>query len=169
MPQLRRLNSSRCISVRRGAASAGRVPLRHTNHSPLQLNRPTRFIHRLSHRFLEHRPAQSDDRRHNAVDAVRAVTLRRHDVVVVVATDGRLRFDLPKDQFKQREERNEAVSIKHIMTAAELRDLEANNVREALAASSGKIYGHNGAAMRLRMKPTTLASRIKALGIAFKT
>ena len=53
-----------------------------------------------------------------------------------------------------------------ILSAAELRQLEATNLRAALAVSDGKIYGANGAAARLGMKPTTLASRMKALGIA---
>lgn len=83
----------------------------------------------------------------------------------IVASDGKLRFDFPKDQLKRREERTELASPQRILTAAELRELEANNIREALAASNGKIYGKNGAASRLAMKPTTLASRIKALGI----
>ena len=51
------------------------------------------------------------------------------------------------------------------MTAAERRQHEADNIRAALSASAGKIYGPNGAAALLGMKPTTLASRIKALGI----
>jgi transcriptional regulator with GAF, ATPase, and Fis domain len=49
------------------------------------------------------------------------------------------------------------------MTEQEFRALEADNIRAALAASNGKIYGAEGAAARLGMKPTTLASRIKAL------
>lgn len=53
-----------------------------------------------------------------------------------------------------------------IMTAAELRLFEANNIRKALQACGGKVYGETGAAALLGMKPTTLASRIKSLGIA---
>ncbi|MFG0264764.1 MAG: sigma 54-interacting transcriptional regulator, partial [Rhodopirellula sp. JB055] len=53
-----------------------------------------------------------------------------------------------------------------IMTVAELRSLEANNIRKALQACGGKVYGDAGAATLLGMKPTTLASRIKSLGIA---
>ncbi len=51
------------------------------------------------------------------------------------------------------------------MTEAEIRELEKNNIQQALAASNGKIYGFDGAAAKLGMKPTTLASRIKALGV----
>lgn len=52
-----------------------------------------------------------------------------------------------------------------VRTAAELRQLEIDNLRSALAATAGKIYGASGAAELLGMRPTTLASRIKALGL----
>jgi transcriptional regulator with GAF, ATPase, and Fis domain len=53
----------------------------------------------------------------------------------------------------------------NILTASDLRTLEANNIRRALKRTGGKIYGSSGAAELLDMKPTTLASRIKSLGI----
>ena len=88
----------------------------------------------------------------------------------IIADDGRLRFDLPVETSKRAVARSqpEAASSQPstILSAAELRQLEANNLRAALAASDGKIYGPNGAAARLGMKPTTLASRMKAFGIA---
>ena len=46
-----------------------------------------------------------------------------------------------------------------------MRELEADNIRAALKASNGKIYGDDGAAAKLNMKPTALSSRIKAFGI----
>lgn len=52
-----------------------------------------------------------------------------------------------------------------ILTNPELRVFEASNIRRALERTGGKIYGANGAAELLKMKPTTLASRIKSLGI----
>jgi transcriptional regulator with GAF, ATPase, and Fis domain len=54
------------------------------------------------------------------------------------------------------------------MTDAELRRLEADNIRAALAKSGGKIYGPDGAAALLGMRPTTLASRMKTLGFQRK-
>ena len=51
-----------------------------------------------------------------------------------------------------------------VMTKAEIRELE-KNIQQALAAANGKIYGLDGDAAMLGMKPTTLASRIKALGV----
>lgn len=48
----------------------------------------------------------------------------------------------------------------------ELKALERETIENALHASRGRIYGKGGAAERLGMKPTTLSSRIAALGIA---
>ena len=53
-----------------------------------------------------------------------------------------------------------------VLTDAEVRRLEADNIRTALRLAKGKVSGPGGAAAMLGMKPTTLASRIKALGIA---
>jgi transcriptional regulator with GAF, ATPase, and Fis domain len=53
-----------------------------------------------------------------------------------------------------------------IETEAGRKRRERANIETALATASGKIYGADGAAQLLGMKPTTLASRIKALGIA---
>ena len=50
------------------------------------------------------------------------------------------------------------------MTSAELRDHERANILAALAACNGKVFGPGGAAAMLDIKPTTLASRMKALG-----
>ncbi|WP_437787857.1 hypothetical protein [Sorangium sp. So ce1097] len=38
-------------------------------------------------------------------------------------------------------------------------------IEEALRASGGKIYGEDGAAAALGLKPTTLQSKIRKLGI----
>jgi transcriptional regulator with GAF, ATPase, and Fis domain len=50
-----------------------------------------------------------------------------------------------------------------ILTQSDLRKLEVDNLRAALAAAGGRIYGKDGAADLLGMRPTTLASRLKAL------
>jgi len=47
-----------------------------------------------------------------------------------------------------------------------MRAHERANILAALEACSGKVFGAGGAAEMLDIKPTTLASRIKALGIA---
>ena len=53
-----------------------------------------------------------------------------------------------------------------VLTDAEVRRLEADNIRAALRRTGGKVSGAGGAAELLGMKPTTLASRIKALGLS---
>ena len=52
-----------------------------------------------------------------------------------------------------------------ILSVKELESLERANIERALAACDGKISGENGAASRLGLPPSTLTSRMKALGI----
>ena len=56
-----------------------------------------------------------------------------------------------------------------ILSAKEIESLERANIERALAACGGKISGENGAASRLGLPPSTLNSRIKALGIQRQT
>lgn len=83
----------------------------------------------------------------------------------IVATDGRLRFDFPATPAMQQPKALETLSTQRVLTDEELRTLEANNIRAALSECHGKVYGANGAAALLGLKPTTLNSRIKSLGI----
>src|SRR5260221_442906 len=55
-----------------------------------------------------------------------------------------------------------------ILTEAELKRRERESIVAALAQANGKISGPRGAAELLGMKPTTLTSRIKALGLKSK-
>jgi transcriptional regulator with GAF, ATPase, and Fis domain len=52
-----------------------------------------------------------------------------------------------------------------VLTRAELRRLEKENLEAALTRTNGKVFGADGAAALLGMRPTTLASRLRALGI----
>jgi transcriptional regulator with GAF, ATPase, and Fis domain len=52
-----------------------------------------------------------------------------------------------------------------ILTREALRNQERANIETALRASDGRVFGPRGAAQLLGMKPTTLASRIRALRI----
>lgn len=52
-----------------------------------------------------------------------------------------------------------------IVTRADLRSFEKQTIQAALTQTRGRIFGPRGAAAILEMKPTTLASRIKALRI----
>lgn len=82
------------------------------------------------------------------------------------ASDGRLRLELPVEAPKQFAAATATDKSEHIMTDAEMRAFEGKNIQTALRAAGGKIYGASGAATLLGMKPTTLASRIKALGLS---
>ena len=52
-----------------------------------------------------------------------------------------------------------------ILTADEMRRFERDNIAAALAQANGKVNGSEGAAALLGMKPSTLTSRMKAMGI----
>ena len=54
------------------------------------------------------------------------------------------------------------------MTALRLSERDRANILAALESCGGKVFGRGGAAELLDVKPTTLASRIKALGIAIE-
>ena len=52
-----------------------------------------------------------------------------------------------------------------VLTSGELKRRERENLKAALARTGGKVFGPTGAATLLGMKPTTVISRIKALGL----
>jgi formate hydrogenlyase transcriptional activator len=87
----------------------------------------------------------------------------------ILAQNGRLRIDLPDGSGVQPSPgaaRVKADARPAVLTASEMRAHERANILAALEACSGKVFGPGGAAEMLDIKPTTLASRIKALGIA---
>lgn len=59
----------------------------------------------------------------------------------------------------------EAAGPAGILTDAQLRQLEADNLRAALRSCNGRLFGKDGAAQLLGLKPTTLASRLKRMNI----
>ena len=90
----------------------------------------------------------------------------------ILAHDGKLHFDLP--DVTSRDGRKppsspkadkDATPEKTIMTREDLRQTEYHNIIRALTETRGKIFGTNGAAALLDIKPTTLASRIKKFKI----
>jgi transcriptional regulator with GAF, ATPase, and Fis domain len=87
---------------------------------------------------------------------------------VITARDGRLNLDraLPESSKEMiAEAALSAETPKRVRTAKELEELERANLVAALEATSWRVAGETGAAQLLGMKPTTLSSRIKALGI----
>lgn len=85
---------------------------------------------------------------------------------VITAEGGRLGVELPNAPPPAgRVAPTPDPATSRILTDAELRQLEADNIRAALTQAKGKVSGAGGAAELLGMKPTTLASRIKSLGV----
>jgi PAS domain S-box-containing protein len=85
---------------------------------------------------------------------------------VILARDGRLRFDLPDSGARLAMPQQAAAPAGRILTEDDRRVRDRQNIEAALKASGGRVYGAGGAAELLGLRPTTLASRIKALGIA---
>ncbi len=52
-----------------------------------------------------------------------------------------------------------------VLTEKEMRRRERDNLRRALDATGWKIYGPDGAAELIGVRPTTLVSRVKKLGL----
>jgi PAS domain S-box-containing protein len=90
---------------------------------------------------------------------------------VITSHDGRLNLDraLPESVNAIAAALSRGENINHrVRTAKELEELERQNILAALQSVEWKIAGERGAAQLLGMKPTTLSSRMKALGIERK-
>jgi PAS domain S-box-containing protein len=81
----------------------------------------------------------------------------------ILARHARLRIDLPAAKTAAA---NAQAPADRVLTDDERRERDRINILAALQACDGKVFGRGGAAELLDVKPTTLASRIKALGIA---
>jgi len=79
----------------------------------------------------------------------------------ILARNGRLSIDLPGGGMRNAAQQNGVA----LLTDDERRERDRANIQAALEACGGKVFGHGGAAELLNVRPTTLASRIKALGI----
>lgn len=82
----------------------------------------------------------------------------------ILARGGQIRVDLPEPAPSHRI----ANAAAQVVTEDGRRDRDRANIVAALDACGGKIFGHGGAAELLGIKPTTLASRIKSLGIRYR-
>src|SRR5690606_3422547 len=85
----------------------------------------------------------------------------------VITADDWLELDLPGSDAGARPVTPRVPPTRHfngdLMTEDELRELEKQNVRKALEMSRGRVFGDDGAAALLGIKPTTLTSRLKKL------
>ena len=60
-------------------------------------------------------------------------------------------------------------TISEAITEQDYRHLRYQTTIDALRQTKGKLYGDDGAASLLGIKPTTLASRMKKMGISRNT
>lgn len=84
---------------------------------------------------------------------------------LITSSGGQLSFELAPLPSEKLAPAPTSAAIPELMTDAEIRQLEAQNIRAALRKAGGKVYGPEGAAALLQLRPTTLASRMKALGL----
>ncbi|HWP67012.1 MAG TPA: sigma 54-interacting transcriptional regulator [Candidatus Limnocylindria bacterium] len=85
--------------------------------------------------------------------------------VILARGGGPLRFDIQVQRQRQPLLAVRPEAPERLPTRDELRRHERDVISRALQAAGGKVSGPRGAAELLGMKPTTLASRIRALGL----
>ncbi|MCH7857502.1 MAG: hypothetical protein IIB37_12185 [Gemmatimonadetes bacterium] len=86
---------------------------------------------------------------------------------VITNRSGPLSFDLPLlDRSGPPETRSAAGTEADVLSDAEMRRREHDNVLRALERTNWRVYGPDGAAALLGVKATTLASRIRKLGLS---
>ena len=85
---------------------------------------------------------------------------------VITSPGSTLRFELPSAD-PESTQKHQPVEPREqpILTEAQLKELERSNIVRALEAANGKVSGPDGAASLLCVKPSTLTSRIKKMGI----
>ncbi|MBD3669841.1 MAG: sigma 54-interacting transcriptional regulator [Gammaproteobacteria bacterium] len=125
------------------------------------------FLNHASHRFnkVDVRLRQSDIlqlKNYNWPGNIRELqnVIER---AVILSQQGRLALDLPSHDSGVQAVNEETWS--KLPSRDELRLRERAGIIGALRQSQGKVFGEDGAAKLLGMKPTTLSSKIKRLGI----
>ena len=86
---------------------------------------------------------------------------------LITAGKGPLRLQLSEVPASAAMPATPATPVIH--SAGALKKLATENLRRALEQCDGKIYGPDGAAALLGLKPTTLASKLKSHGLILKT
>jgi len=84
---------------------------------------------------------------------------------VITSRDDRLYPEVALEQAAEANRSDAPPANAPIMTADEMRKLQRDNIRRALDACNWRISGDQGAAHLLKLKPSTLRSQMKALGV----
>jgi transcriptional regulator with GAF, ATPase, and Fis domain len=87
---------------------------------------------------------------------------------VILSRCGPLRFEFPESAAGaplQTAPPNAPEPGRRILSEPELRALERENIEAALKKAEWKVYGKDGAAALLGLKPTTLSARIRRFGL----
>ncbi|MBV8134912.1 MAG: sigma 54-interacting transcriptional regulator [Deltaproteobacteria bacterium] len=89
---------------------------------------------------------------------------------IILSQGGPLRFELPGPNTTSAPRVRAQLSSKtDMLTRDEWKRQERNAIAAALKRTGGKVFGPGGAAELLGMNPSTLSSRIRALGLNRKT
>ncbi len=80
---------------------------------------------------------------------------------IILAKDQKINFDILTKQNNDVQLTTKKIVPSELMSAIQHKALEKTNIEQALLHCNGKIYGTDGAAELLGLKPTTLASKIK--------
>ncbi len=87
---------------------------------------------------------------------------------VIISQDGRIKLDIAEvsEEAGPGKKKTESKPVAdEVVPEKEMKRREKENIVRALNKCGGKIYGEDGAAKLLGIKPTTLTTRIKAMGI----
>lgn len=80
---------------------------------------------------------------------------------IILAKGDKITFDILAKQANNTQVSVKTVAPSELMSATQHKALEKSNIEKALQHCKGKVYGNDGAAELLGLKPTTLASKIK--------
>ena len=134
------------------------------------------FVKKLSSRLGIAEPSLSDHCREQLLSYSWPGNVRElHNVIeraLITSPPGTLHLDCGSNAMDggvSQPRTAESNESDHVYTAEEMVAFERANIERALEQSGGKVSGPRGAAQLLGVKPSTLSSRIKALGISKAT
>jgi len=84
---------------------------------------------------------------------------------LILAKGNKITFEQLVKTNDTNETKMSSLPIQQLMNAEQQKNLEKNNIENALKHCKGKIYGKDGTASLLGLKPTTLASKLKKFKI----